>query len=198
MDQQINKEPDLKDIVNQVFKLLRRSAQTGSDLHYPVLSTISEGKARLRKVVLRDFDAATAELFIHTDLRSHKIKNIKKEPHVSLLFWDPDKRVQLQVFGKAIINHLDVTAKKHWDYLPDIAKRTYGGPFNPGSIISEYMVNEAINVDSETINKEAFHHFVVLRIEIEEIEYLKLRKEGHVRARLNAHNGAWKAIWLAA
>ena len=63
-----------------------------------------------RLVVLRNFVQSTRTLEFHTDVRSPKVAQLRRNPHVCLLFYDPVVRFQLRIAATAQLYNNDDTA----------------------------------------------------------------------------------------
>ena len=88
------------------------------------LATVGEdGAPKIRTIVLRSFNEASASLSFITDLRSPKVREITANPCVSLAGFDNERVVQLRIDGRAeIVAEANPAASTGW--------RAYGG--DPG------------------------------------------------------------------
>ena len=58
----------------------------------------------VRSVILRSADAERSAVSFFTDLRSAKIKEMRRQPRVSLIGYDADAGFQIRLEGKATID----------------------------------------------------------------------------------------------
>jgi len=93
-------------------------------------SVDAHGAPHLRLLILRAVVTAAFRLQLHTDLRSAKWRQISSCAQVSLLTYDPEKRVQIRLSGQAELIGPDRKEQRAiWDGLPDWTRTTYcGGP----------------------------------------------------------------------
>ena len=168
-------------------ELQKGATQTGHPFRYCTLATVGlDNIARLRTIVLRK---ATDELMLtfFTDKRSKKITHIKENKKVSLLFYHPEKLMQLRIEGLAIVNN-DVNSKKLlWDAVPEESKRDYTTSEAPGKEIKNPDIIEYLNDE---------HHFCVVEIHPFKIEYLKLKRPNHIRVRYSKEESDWEGQFL--
>ncbi|ADR20358.1 hypothetical protein MATR_20240 [Marivirga tractuosa] len=171
----INPEDNFKEIKSTLLNVLNRA---GNDSHsafrFIILNTISDGYPNSRYVVLRKFKIDTQELFIYTDSRSNKIKELKENPLVSVLAYDEQKKCQIKLKGKISIHHQDQVAKEHWGTLLG-GKESYNTQGQPGKKVNS--LEDANQIKNEYDDK----YFAVLALEVRQAEVLQLNKDGHIR-----------------
>ena len=163
------------------------ATQKGHPLNYCTLGTVGlENLARLRTVVLRQVtDDLT--LAFYTDRRSKKVLHIKENPKASLLFYHPDKLLQIKVEGIASINRDLKTINTHWKALLSKSKKEYSTTRAPGIPIQSADAVEYLKNDN---------HFCLVEIAPFKIEYLKLKQPTHIRRRFSMEDGQWKKEFL--
>ncbi len=175
---------------NTIWRLLARGAV---DAKHPYrlcsIATVNEdGKPDTRNVILRECDIANKSLSFHTDIRSGKIAHFKKQPEVCMLFWDHKQSLQLRVYGKTVIHHLDEMAIIKARQLPAGQKELFGYDAAPGmELTTDYkdVFNEAL----------VLQHFAWVTIEVECIDALHLGRSGlHTRVKFSYHGKILKAI----
>src|SRR6056297_1813496 len=87
-----------------------------------------------RMVVLRSFsDDWTFEFY--TDHRSSKVEEIKENPIISALFWDPSKRVQVRIEANVSLHNQDDITSARWNDVQGAAQKAYTSTIAPGSEI---------------------------------------------------------------
>ena len=77
--------------------------------HIPVFACEKNGICDARIVVLRGLNRKNKTLWFHSDIRSNKIKILKENANVSLLFYNKNEKIQLRILGQAKINHQNET-----------------------------------------------------------------------------------------
>ena len=74
--------------------------------HNPVFCNVDkEGGIDSRVVVLRKFDPINMVLNFHTDYRSPKVSNLKKNNRSMFVFYDHKLKIQLRIKTTSIINY---------------------------------------------------------------------------------------------
>lgn len=179
-------------MTNAIFIELKEELQNAITKHrHPfrcfTFATAGTGKiARLRTVVLRKTNP-DLKLTFYTDKRSKKIIHIKENNKVSLLFYHPEKLLQLRIEGVATINSNTKATKKIWEGMDVAAKREYTTQNAPGSKTVNPSTIEYL--DSE-------NHFCTVEITPFKIEYLKIQRPNHVKVRFSKNNENWTGEFL--
>ena len=185
------------------IKLLMEKALKNSDHPYRTFSLASLDKKvpKLRTVVLREFSFENSFFDCHSDIRSPKVIEFKKNNKFSALFYSSEKKIQLRFNGKVEIFHNNSMTKERWKSITLSSKRCYMGPFNPSDHLEEYHPNIPENVKFENPSKKesdkGYENFVVIRCHFDELDYLKLKYSGHLRCKLILENENINAVWLA-
>jgi general stress protein 26 len=172
----IDSKDSLEQIKATVLQALNRAGNDqGSAFRFIILNTIADGYPNSRYVVLRKFDIQKQELFIFTDFRSHKIKEIRENELVSVLAYDQQKKCQVKLKATATIHHNDQIAEEYWDSL-DSGKDSYNTFNQPG--IEKDSLEDAWRMKDEYDSQ----YFAVITLKILEVEVLQLHTNGHIRA----------------
>ena len=156
--------------------------------HYFTLATTGINEVpRLRTVVLRDFDKDMT-LTLYTDKRSRKVTHIKEHNKVCLLFYHPDKLLQLKIDGVAYLETDQKKLDKIWSKIDTPAKKDYITVKGPGTKIEHLEQIEYLDTSN---------HFSVMRIDPYKIEYLKLKRPNHIRVQYALNErGGWDSSFL--
>lgn len=169
-------------------ELKRASVDSRHPFRYVVLGTINvDGGPSQRTVVFRGFTGVN-DLLIHTDSRSEKISEIKDNPKISLLFYNDKKKLQLRISGKAMIHEDDELYRKEWNETGIKSKHSYTSERAPGEALDDPEDAYEWNTTSE--------HFTVLRINVNEAEFLQLDGKRHLRSRRIYSEEGIKDQWL--
>lgn len=156
--------------------------------HYFTLATTGINKvSRLRTVVIRDFSKdMTITLF--TDKRSRKVTHIKENNRVCLLFFNPEKRIQVKIDGVAYMETDREKLQEIWDNIDEKARKDYITVQDPGARISD--LEEIEYLDTST-------NFSVMHIEPYKLEYLELKRPNHIRLQFHlTEKGNWNSTFL--
>ena len=178
---------------------LMRQAVASAKLpwHLPYAATVGEdGGPRVRTVVLRRFDAAGRAVHFHTDARSPKVEQLRRDPRVELVFYDGPNRLQARLPCLAELHHADELCREVWAGLTPSNRATYNVAEAPSSeltIDASAYGPAQIGADVE----EVFLRFVIVRCVFDAAEVLELHHTGHRRARLEWDRGAWRTRRLA-
>ncbi|WP_299528633.1 pyridoxamine 5'-phosphate oxidase family protein [Ulvibacterium sp.] len=161
--------------------------EKGHPFRYCTMATVGlERMPRLRTVVLRKV-SDNLDLSIYTDQRSKKIMHIKENNRVSLLFYHPEKMVQIKIEGLAGIHTDPKTLEKHWNKIKPGGRKDYTTSEAPGSDILDPHAVEYL---------EDNNYFCMVEIEPFKIEYLKLQQPGHLRIKYSKIDHSWKSEFL--
>tara|TARA_B100000767_G_scaffold275683_1_gene314274 strand:+ start:7254 stop:7793 length:540 start_codon:yes stop_codon:yes gene_type:complete len=144
------------------------------------LATSYNNMPSIRIVVLRDFNFDTMDFTIYTDARSSKIFSIKNNAKISLLFYDSEKRIQVRVQANCILFQEDDLL---FEKQPLDSQKAYNTDLAPGTPID--------SITSVSFLKKE-NHFIKLVFRANEIDFLKLNKDNHVRAYFKFTNSNWQ------
>tara|TARA_B100000029_G_scaffold507791_1_gene593197 strand:- start:1088 stop:1702 length:615 start_codon:yes stop_codon:yes gene_type:complete len=188
-------------IYSKIWELLYSGFQNrNSSFHLPVFICGGKNKFDGRIVVLRGADEKERKIWFHSDIRSNKIKILKKNPQATLLFYDKAEKIQLRILGKVKINYKNNTTKKSWKKTIHMSRQCYLGEKPPGSIssiptsgLSESVDNLKYTVEESEIG---YKNFCVIEAYIKSIEWLYLAAKGHRRSLFNLKNKNIKKKWL--
>ncbi len=177
---------DLADAVGtwaRVCRWLHAGATTPTHaFRWPAVSTVSaDGSPEARIVVLRRFDEAARLLVFHTDIRTAKVADLRRNPRCGFLFHDPDDRLQLRLRTTATVHHADAFARREFDALSPHNKATYSSVGMPGA---EEPADAPFAYPPKPPADEAmaFGHFAAVACEIQSADVLELHPSGHRRA----------------
>jgi pyridoxine/pyridoxamine 5'-phosphate oxidase len=174
------------------FQEIEEELRNGVDsrahpFHYFTLATLGvDNIARQRIVALRKV-SKKLKLTFFTDKRSKKMIHIKENKRVSLLFYHPDKLLQLRVQGIASVRRSQKRMKNLWFKMGPQSKKSYTTKEAPGSTLENQTALEYLNEGN---------YFSVVEIEPYKIEYLKLSKPEHVRIRYSKESNSWQGEFL--
>ena len=151
---------------------------------YVYLATIADGRPHQRTVVLRDV-VNERNPIIYTDARSSKVKELKENPNASLIMYNHKKLMQITLSGQ-------VKMIESGDYYDDCWSRIQGD--SQKNFITEKAPGISIDNPDE-VEYGDDHHFMILELVPDQIEYLKLESPNHVRAIFKAEDN-WQGQFL--
>ncbi|MEM1180660.1 MAG: pyridoxamine 5'-phosphate oxidase family protein [Acidobacteriota bacterium] len=184
-------ELDLPGITREAWRVLAAApANPANPLRLPMMATVdAAGRPRSRTVVLREVDVDRGVLEVHTDKRSGKIEDLRFSPHVELCFYTARHRLQIRAPGVAAVHTDGAVVSEAWARLSPPGRSIYQRPAPPASPLDD--PDDA--VASESLGSR---NFVVIRITVESLDWLLLRREGTRRARLGRRGTGWEATWI--
>ena len=191
---------DIDKVYLKIWDLLKSGLNRNSSFHLPVFISGKDNKFDGRTVVLRGVDIINKNLWFHTDIRSRKIRVLKKHPYASFLFYDKDEKIQLRIFGKTKINYKNNKTKKSWEKTIHMSRQCYLGEKTPGAISSKPTSGLNDNVDNFKYTLEeseiGYKNFCLIETFISSIEWLYLAAKGHRRAHFILKKNSVEKKWL--
>ncbi|PCJ96898.1 MAG: pyridoxamine 5'-phosphate oxidase [Flavobacteriaceae bacterium] len=174
------------------FNEIKQELQAGVDqkkhpFGFFTLGTVGLDRlARLRMVMLRAV-GDDLQLVFYSDKRAKKVTHIKENNKVSLLFYHPEKFIQLKIEGIATIHSNFEGKHTLWNILAEDAKKNYSTSLAPGSTIKAPENIKYLDDDN---------HFCQIKVEPFKIEYLKIQSPSHIRVRFSKNNDDWVGEYL--
>ncbi len=172
-----------------VHELHRGALDSKHPFRYINLGTNGKDFPEVRTVVLRKVDEQL-NCLVYTDFRSVKVQEMLASPLVSLHFYNPKQRVQLQIQAKAIIHHQDSLTSAYWSQVQGDAQKAYNSIRAPGSKIK--TPEQAFEWPEEMDSR----FFAVLEFIPQSIEGLQLDGLNHLRINFLKKQENWEGEWL--
>ncbi|MFO0232162.1 MAG: hypothetical protein ACK51M_03715 [Burkholderiales bacterium] len=183
----------LEAILAAAWQLLERGARRASeDWHWPVLASVDARDPERADddasvVVLRRAYRGAREHENHGDARSHKRAQLDAAPRACLVFHDRARELQLRAWGPARTHVGDAVARRAWDTLAPSSRRAYLAPRAPGEPTGAPDANlpEAFRdrLPDAAQSEPGFASFAAIVMRPHAIEWLRLGRSGHQRAR---------------
>ncbi len=193
---------ELSDILQSCFKHLEIAAtQRKSPIHTPVVASIGTNQIPNQRVmVLREFNPTHNSLRFHTDARSLKVQEIGHNDNMSVLAYDPDKRVQLKLYGKGEIIEGGDEANAAWANTDTMGRRCYLCEPGSGTTIAKPTSGLTDDLQSRrpTIeeSENGRQNFSILLITIHQIDWMFLSSKGNRAASFKRSGRDWESNWL--
>lgn len=169
--------------------------------HFPVLATVGSEGIRQRILTLREAEPEARILIAFSDYRTGKVADLLQNSRANWLFFNNASKEQLRADSQVTIHHKDEYARILWDNLPPSSRTEFLGVLSPGTTSQDYTNNYPEFVFNKELNYEntenGFENFCVLSCEVSNLDYLQLRKSGHVRAQYFWRDNEWKGSWVA-
>ena len=188
------------DIFIKVSELLENGAkERDHDFHIMTFCTIGKEGVEARSVVLRNFDKDKNIIRFHTDYRSPKLGDIKRNPNTVCLVYSYKLKTQLRIKTISRIHYDDSIWNDSWDQTGLSSRKFYLTKYNPSSHIEEKDDGLPPGLKGKTPtseqSEEGKKNFCVVDNKITEIDYLYLKSSGHERMVLDFNNN--KSSWIA-
>ena len=188
------------DIFIKVSELLENGArERDHDFHIMTFCTIGKEGVEARSVVLRNFDKDKNIIRFHTDYRSPKLDDIKKNPNTVCLVYSYKLKMQLRIKTISSIHYDDSIWNDSWDKTGLSSRKCYLTKYDPSSSIEEKDDGLPLELKGKTPtseqSEEGKKNFCVVDNKITEIDYLYLKSSGHERMVLDFNNN--KTSWIA-
>lgn len=151
-----------------------------SPLRTPVLATVGADGVDARSVILRAVEPAARVLVCFSDVRAGKVAALAHDPHVVWVFYEPVQRIQLRLRALAQAHHGDDVAERYWERLPPSAHGDYLGMAAPGEPVAGPETTRIAAAASG--NPLAQRNFAVIEAQVQGLDVLFLRRQGHRRA----------------
>jgi hypothetical protein len=146
-------------------------------------------------IVVRRFLSDSRCLEFHTDLRSPKVAELRHDPRIVFVYYDPETRIQMRVTGRAEVHANDDRAREAWKLVPPVNRALFMVPFQPSVELPDGVDLDHMPVPDPT-DDSGFDHFAAVACTFSEVDILWLRAEGHLRSRLVWSNGGWQLVRL--
>lgn len=155
---------------------------------------------QVRTVILRNANATSRTIDFFTDCRSKKIEELASvgvHAAASWLFYDSTSKIQLRIVGRTeVIDGPE--ADEAWNATPLFRRAAYLSLATPGTISDAGDPPDTSDRHvSQAESERGRENFRIVRTAVEEIDWLYLRDEGHVRARFEyAPDGTFLCRWI--
>lgn len=169
--------------------------------HTPTFSNkTNESFVDSRIVVLRKFEPNELILNFHTDIRSPKVLDLKKNNSTSFLFYDSNIKTQLRIKTKSKINYQNKITREAWQNTNLSSRKCYLTLEPPSSktlIATDGIPKHLKGVDpNKTESETGYNNFGVIQNEIKNIDWLHLSSKGHKRLNINFEGSMHEFNWM--
>ena len=195
-----------KENTNEIFEDIKRNLARGvkdrkHSFHTPVFCNVNDDNViESRIVVLRKFDPLKLILNFHTDYRSPKVKNLKKNNNSLFVFYDHKLKIQMRIKTTSILNNQNEISKEMWDKTRLLSRKCYLTEKDPSSFTSspedgipEHLISKEPDFEE---SEKGFKNFTVVENKVNEIDWLYLKISGHRRLKLIFKNENPVYQWL--
>lgn len=163
--------------------LLHGAAERSHPFHLVSLATIGlDGSPRVRNVVLRQYLREEHTAIIHSDRRSPKVSEIKHDPRIAIMCYDPASRMQLRIAGTATVHENDGVADARWISSQINSRRCYLTALAPSTPLEYMRAFQHLTAPwTPEMDKDARQNFCAISCRVHSIDFLELSARGHQR-----------------
>ena len=160
----------------------------------PMLVTSSAEGPRARVLALRSIDPALRRFVFHTDSRSEKIVELRADPRVSLVFWDPALAIEARFAGVAEVHWEDEVARQAWNGVSPLRRIASGIVARPGSRLAAQERFDALRSTDDPVTART--HFAVVHLTATSLDWLWLGPHDMRRAMIRFTDAGMDAAWV--
>lgn len=190
---------NISTILEVMWKHLKSAVETETHpWRVGTLASSAGGRPRARSVVLRDVVPEARELVCYTDVRSEKVGELEACPWFEWMSYDPVTRVQIRLRGSVTLHNQDERAARHWQESSLEHRRGYITVSTPGtkterpaSNLPDYLFDRLPNDEESQLG---YQNFAVIVCRIEHVDWLQLRRNGHLAAQF-LWTDKWEGHW---
>jgi len=187
------------EIKNKIWSMLDDAVSNrSSQFRIPTFICGDQSDFDGRIVVLRKSDKKNNMVQFHSDIRSDKIKKLKKNPKASMLFYDKEEKIQIRLKVECTVNYDNDITKESWFKTGHMSRKCYlvdSGPGTESNSPTSGLKPELDNFEFTMEQSEAgYKNFTVIQCKIKIIEWLYLAAKGHRRAKFDLESN--KDNWL--
>ncbi|NBW41728.1 isochorismatase family protein [bacterium] len=198
-------DPDsltLTDAYDRAWSLM--SQAVSSSLKPTLLPTIATSRGdnpSIRVVVLREATQQEGTLSFFTDVRTEKVKEIKRNNFVALCLYDQNSNSQIIARGEAFLHHDDELAKKAFSKVPSSSLGAYMSDLpsgTPRETAHSGLPDRIVQFGGEASDRnEAYRNFCLVQVRLSDLEFATLSPDrGWMRARFEINQGTERGVWV--
>ncbi|RQS47252.1 pyridoxamine 5'-phosphate oxidase family protein [Burkholderia sp. Bp8986] len=158
-----------------------------------------DGAPKVRTIVLRQVSRADRLLSFHTDARSEKVAELRRDARIAIVANDLDSLVQIRAEGVASICDDEAQRRAVWQSSRPHTLLLYRAPLRPGTPIGSpeeaHVAAGATRVTSAT--DDGYRNFCLLHVTVTRIDWLELARGGHRRAVFDVNDDGYEGRWVA-
>ncbi|KUY49817.1 pyridoxamine 5'-phosphate oxidase family protein [Burkholderia sp. RF2-non_BP3] len=160
-----------------------------------------DGAPKVRTIVLRQASRADRRLSFHTDARSEKVVELRRDPRIAIVASDLDSLVQIRAEGVATICEDEAQRRAVWQSNRPHTLLLYRAPLRPGTPIEspkDAHVTASPDTDTGTATTDdGYRNFCLLHVSVTRIDWLDLARDGHRRAVFDVNDDGYEGRWIA-
>ena len=190
---------DFNEIKKKIWLMLDDAiTNRASQFRIPTFICGDQSEFDGRIVVLRKSDQKNNIVQFHSDIRSDKIKKLKRNSKAAMLFYDKEEKIQVRLKVECVVNYKNDVTKESWSKTQHISRKCYlvdNGPGSESDTPTSGLKPELDNFEfSMEQSEEGYKNFTVIQCKVKSIEWLYLAAKGHRRAKFDLETN--KDTWL--
>ncbi|UEP30061.1 MULTISPECIES: pyridoxamine 5'-phosphate oxidase family protein [unclassified Burkholderia] len=156
-----------------------------------------DGAPKVRTIVLRQVSRADRLLAFHTDARSEKVAELRRDPRIAVVANDLDGLVQIRAEGVASICDDEVQRRAIWQSSRPHTLLLYRAPLRPGTPIESPEEAHITPSPGEAPIDDGYRNFCLVHVTVTRIDWLELARGGHRRAVFDVNDDGYAGRWIA-
>ncbi|WP_321783926.1 pyridoxamine 5'-phosphate oxidase family protein [Burkholderia pyrrocinia] len=157
-----------------------------------------DGAPKVRTIVLRQVSRADRVLSFHTDARSEKVAELRRDPRISIVANDLDALVQIRAEGVASICDDEAQRRAIWQSSRPHTLLLYRAPLPPGTPVESPEAAHVPASQRTAPTGDGYENFCLIHMTVTRIDWLELARSGHRRAVFDLNNeSGCEGRWIA-
>ncbi|MBN3786801.1 pyridoxamine 5'-phosphate oxidase family protein [Burkholderia sp. Ac-20353] len=156
-----------------------------------------DGAPKVRTVVLRQVRRAERRLSFHTDVRSEKVAELRRDPRIALVGNDLDSLVQIRIEGTASICDDEAERRAIWESSRPHTLLLYRAPLPPGTPVASPADAQFRADAGASLTDDGYANFCLIHVKATRLDWLDLAPSGHRRAQFDLRGDGFDGRWVA-
>ncbi|WP_193101334.1 pyridoxamine 5'-phosphate oxidase family protein [Burkholderia sp. Z1] len=156
-----------------------------------------DGAPKVRTIVLRQVSRADRVLSFHTDARSEKVAELRRDPRIALVANDLDALVQIRAEGVASICDDEAQRRAIWQSSRPHTLLLYRAPLPPGTPVASPEAAHVAANEGAAASDDGYENFCLLHVTVKRLDWLELARAGHRRAVFDLNESGYESRWIA-
>ncbi|WAS56693.1 pyridoxamine 5'-phosphate oxidase family protein [Burkholderia ambifaria] len=156
-----------------------------------------DGAPKVRTIVLRQVSRADRLLTFHTDARSEKVAELRRDPRIAVVANDLDALVQIRAEGVASICDDEAQRRAIWQSSRPHTLLLYRAPLRPGTPIESPEEAPVTPSPGDAPTDDGYRNFCLVHVTVTRIDWLELARAGHRRAIFDVNDDGYEGRWIA-
>ncbi|MGT0194949.1 pyridoxamine 5'-phosphate oxidase family protein [Burkholderia pyrrocinia] len=155
-----------------------------------------DGAPKVRTIVLRQASRVDRVLSFHTDVRSEKVAELRRDPRIAIVASDLDALVQIRAEGVASICDDEAQRRAIWQSSRPHTLLLYRAPLPPGTPVESPEAAHVSARQDTAPSGDGYENFCVIHMTVTRIDWLELARAGHRRAVFDLQESGCEGRWI--